>query len=610
MVGSQGVMKVLILVVVVMMLFFGAGTMGKKYPRVMIWTANKRRRRVAGITLLVLLFLLGNLGQLYRLANGYKLQLFSYSNLSPSSPISILVLNQRFSAYVIKGYSYLGKTGVTLSSACSKVLDTDLLMVSEKLEITDDLREVRRRVYQHLLTDYPMAANCFLDSSEESEEEILSKKWFRFGGSGVWLEKYQVHLVVSRVTYSRDYRKDQPTISLLSAQVFDKNWKELKDHTLNVVASDGTEQALTFPNIFKIPIDPAPDSKFRLMGPEDPRVLLREFVNVHGKKDQEPIIIFNLLSNALDKRRGIHGFKPFDNNRAIVFRLKGLVPRGVEKNWTPFFDHSLDSNDETINFVYNFDPLVVIRCSLFNGYCDHVSGPRIEQRLLEEEKESKDAKTKEAKTKAPTRIGPLRGGTNLIPVPSERLPPHVSQNKVFWLGFPRSHINDCGCVKTFYRPHLVIISKDLTTKKFEIEYSSTLLDFNLKVIPWDATKSVCAGGLSVLIPNSVLYWDFIESEDGLVLEDLMGLTLSEADSNVEMIQFKGIWNHVHRVLSAGAINAEVEKGSKGGYSFDEDDVDVRTYRGSRLTECSIEDLDSYCKMKAIEEHWYGEDYWK
>ena len=56
--------------------------------------------------------------------------------------------------------------------------------------------------------------------------------------------------------------------------------------------------------------------------------------------------------------------------------------------------------------------------------------------------------------------GKLRGGTNLVEIPSQSLPKHLRSRK-YWFGIARSHITDCGCVGELYRPHLILISQEI-----------------------------------------------------------------------------------------------------------------------------------------------------
>ena len=216
----------------------------------------------------------------------------------------------------------------------------------------------------------------------KTENEIIQKQWFRFGGSSVWLESEQCFLVFTRVLYSRVESKVQPHISLIRAQAFDKDWKEiigkkipyididLPDNMENEMAkldielniencakyADNTleydacnvQQAKTalqnkkkkehvvskyyvsYPTTFDFYFDAEGDLK----GPEDPHVILRK-----TETTEEPIIIFNMHDN-IESHRRIFSYMP---RRKIDPLLKLQIVerkmRGSEKNWTPFFIH-------------------------------------------------------------------------------------------------------------------------------------------------------------------------------------------------------------------------------------------------------------------------------
>jgi len=495
------------------------------------------------------------------------------------TPLTLNIVSLHYSDFNVPGYSFIEKKiqfETTENFECNAVQFSDKMSSSPAVPVGGDLRRVRNQAFELSKHEYPIAKNCFLDKDDESEEDILRKKWARFCGSSVWLSKYKVHFFVNRIVYAHENARSRPTISLIDVQIFDSNWNELTD--FNITLADGT--MLKYPGLVKIDIDQNPKNKLTVMGPEDPRVVLRKFINDQGELEEEPVIIFNMRRTEIEWKRAMHFYRPFHGNDTIRLSLRDLKPRFREKNWAPFFD---DDDPDNIYFIYNFNPLRIIRCGLSNGVCDKVSGPNFI-----------DSKADESK-----HVGALRGGTNLVPIPSELLPNYLFFRK-YWFGIARSHNNECGCLKEIYRPHAFIISKNLETSEFTWDYVSSLMDFNIVAEPWTDNQPICKDGKNVLIPNSIAYWEHVLKSDSTVEHDFMGITFSEADRTNKIVHIRGFWQHILKALNSknklrdSQSIARIKEYYAGNNSELENEL---------LGRCATSLAEQYCEDTAITQKW-------
>ena len=402
----------------------------------------------------------------------------------------------------------------------------------------------------------------------KTENEIIQKQWFRFGGSSVWLESEQCFLVFTRVLYSRVESKVQPHISLIRAQAFDKDWKEiigkkipyididLPDNMENEMAkldielniedcakyADNTleydacnvQQAktalqnkkkkehvvskyyVTYPTTFDFRFDAEGDLK----GPEDPHVILRKTETI-----EEPIIIFNMHDN-IESHRRIFSYMPHRKIEPLLkLQIVERKMRGSEKNWTPFFHPSDQAQSGisrgSLHFIYSFSPLDIIKCSLNDGICEVVFD---QQSLAISDSNTFDG---------------MRGGTQFVPLPQEM--PGIL-NKNIWVGFPKLHINNCGCGDVFYRPMLDVLIE--SNGIYHQEIIVPAMDLDIEVLSWDGKSTGCQGK-NVLNPNSITHWDIVHQDPHTKqFEDYMTLTISESDSFTKIITLKGVLNYV------------------------------------------------------------------
>lgn len=114
---------------------------------------------------------------------------------------------------------------------------------------------------------------------------------------------------------------------------------------------------------------------------EDPRMF-----ECNGQK----YVAFICLSPYEGQNRCI-ALTPFDEFKPVALRIRGVPYNFIEKNWAPFV------KDNQIHFVYNYDPLVILKYDLNpEGWCDVVfnEGAQLPFR---------------------TDLTFLRGGSNLVP---------------------------------------------------------------------------------------------------------------------------------------------------------------------------------------------------
>ncbi|KAI5951253.1 BMT4 [Candida jiufengensis] len=502
------------------------------------------------------------------------------------TPLQREILDLKFQNVNIPGFSFLNYQDNVVSNSneddskleekfsCSSIQNSNQVSI-EASELVDlnkegDLRFIRNQL-KDLSPNNKAYQLCFQDGEHQSEDDILKKKWFKFCGSAVWMSKYQVYFMVSRVIYSRNARKNLPTISILYGQIFDKNWKELKHYKF-------PNSELIFPTILPHEIDLGKRTKKEVLGSEDPRIILNEYIK-DGELFQEPVIVFSSRRTEINWARAMHTYQPLTNSKKITrMAIKDKKRSFIEKNWAPFFDRNKDDdNGKYINFIYNFNPLRIIKCDLQNGECNKVSGPPFNS------------------ISANDNAGKLRGGTNIIEIPIEFLPTNnLTNDRKYWIGIGRSHINSCGCLQELYRPHIFLMSRLKTkTESFQLDYVSSLIDFNINPESWyerKIPKSTCQDGKSVLIPNSISYWEFNNKEN----IDYMGITFSEADRTNKLLHVRGLLKHIHNLFEI--TNGDQKLGNDENNNQDNNqDQFEKDEKSKLLGECSTFLSNDYCE---------------
>ncbi|CCH58911.1 hypothetical protein TBLA_0B00680 [Henningerozyma blattae CBS 6284] len=444
----------------------------------------------------------------------------------------------------------------------------------EQTFIEDDLIALRKYL---LAKDFDAEDKFIAEHVQQENEkdktdiEIVKRSWYRFGSSSVWMESEQCYVTVTRLMYCKGGNKAYPDISLIRAQTFDKNWKEIKgkripkvdvklpkdiekqieeleneydlnhkscDKYMNSPAQYGAcvveknkvnlenkkraqslidQYFVTYPTVYKFPI-----VAHRIYtGPEDPRIVLRKFGN-----QEEPVVVFNMDTI---KDRKMHAFLPHRALHPLVeLNFPGM--KGMQKNWAPFFlDSDFDSSELSrgyIHFVHNYNPLEILLCSLNDGNCEKVF--------------TKQTLGLTGKNE----YGGIRGGTQFVQLPSviTRI-----NGKTILVGFSKLHINNCGCGSRFYRPMLNIIVEEKGI--FHQELIVPSMDFNIEVLDW-STKSHTCKFYNILSPNSIAFWDVIRQDPHTKkFEDLLVFTFSEADEVSKAINVRGLLDYIINLYS-------------------------------------------------------------
>ncbi|KAL7662857.1 Beta-mannosyltransferase 1 [[Candida] zeylanoides] len=484
-----------------------------------------------------------------------------------------------------------------------KYLDVPLAAIEKCIAKIPDLQHLVDRAYKHFDSKLP----------KESQ-------WHRFGGSSVWIAELGLNFMVSRVYYSPSGVANKGYLSFFYVQAFDQEWQEFphgtvvevpyqQDTVRKEVQSDGSvkekvvkstlqHRSFEFPSILPIPFDRELQSEGDwYYGPEDPRIILRK----HAMGFHEPLIVFNMKSLQL-LQRVIHIYMPFSTHLRYLKRRDEPFKR-VEKNWTPFVPYE---STRYMEFIRTLDPMEVVRCEIDSGQCDVVQAPPGDS----------------------TTAGPLRGGSQLIEVPhipalggktSAKRPP---ANRRVFVGFARAHLNKCGCGESMYRPNLMVLIDDYDpateTHHYKVTHVSEYVDFNVEIKTWDIptvndkgelnppNDEICVGR-SVLIPNSISYWtiesivkrgtvykfaDFDKlaqsdgsADDKVEFNDYLALTLSSADTDVSVVQIKGLLNYLLQLPSLWDTSNVVKDMAELGW------------KGHDLNQkCAVVESRKYCEL--------------
>ena len=425
------------------------------------------------------------------------------------------------------------------------------------------------------------------DADLDSYDFSSLTDWYRFTGSSVWLPDQKYHLMVSRIVYSPN---KIPLVSFIRLQLFDVNWIEVKgrrlryvdidDNTLKTAVLDYERTknetildgiSIKFPNILDIKLDV--ESRSDLLGPEDPRILYNDIAEIH-----EPVAVFN---QDIRGRRTMYATfplrhtKPGHKKEVLLLRTSLMGDYPFEKNWTPFFSNISPAPPPGYKgwmyMFYGLDPLRIFKCSLDTGYCDVVQ-----------------RNSKKTDIDRGGLLTSVRGATSLRPVPRSIVQRMLRRDGItdpdypleLWVGFVKTHIDDCGCGGMLYRPNIMVLVRQ--EMSFRIDLLSSSLDFGKDVMSWDdLTSTYCDDGNNVLNANEISFWHISEelpqdvrpfdpsSREIPKYDDYMALTLSEADENVQVIFLRHVLNYVlgsykHNKLILGSrdVNGEVEERTK------------------------------------------------
>ncbi|EGW31712.1 uncharacterized protein SPAPADRAFT_56503 [Spathaspora passalidarum NRRL Y-27907] len=413
------------------------------------------------------------------------------------------------------------------------------------------------------------------------QDDNVYKYFYKFAGTSVWLKDYGVHLMVSRVLYSKFGLKWDAHMSLLYAQVYNEHWELLHNVELKLPNSD---TILQFPRFMPIPL--YHNLYGGWFGPEDARLFLVKNKNGH----EEPVVVFNaqheqvIVADQGEPAR-CHNYramfmawlfqfqkgkkiaecnpdKKYDNityNKIRELKIDGSgKPKDIEKNWTPFTDPSeRNPYDTHIYFIYEFHNLKVLKCELAHLVSDTLSNCAV---VFE--------------TPSYT-IGPIRGGTELLPLSTIR-----KTKKSIWIGFVRTHLNKWGCEKEMYLPHFFLLSRQ--GSNFKVTYMSSSLAFDVPIRSEHQKIRLCdSEDLNIIIPNGISNWEY-HKESGT---DYMTLTLSTGDSNNILLHLKDIGKMIDE-LYTGEWNENVKDIKMNKCVLDSDLDFCKTY-GDEMTRLGL-----------------------
>ena len=342
--------------------------------------------------------------------------------------------------------------------------------------------------------------------------EVVDRTWGSMAGSSVWLEEFRMYLSVTRVYFYNGGVRHYPRISFMYARLYDFQWIHQENFTIQWYGN-----TITFPCVLNIPAPYKENMHF--YGPEDPRILVEQ-----GIAHAEPVVVFNMIVDVENKTRAMHIHKPFSNITTSL-RIMNEERKDCEKNWSPFFLPRTELWDEVsqveakpseyIHFIYDWQPLKILRCQLSSGLCIFVYRQDQSGSAFYPYTESHDYGEIECR---------MHGGTNFEPLNI----PTVSGLRSF-VGLPRAHTG-AGCGKeALYRPILVLLSTNGT--HFYIDYSSEALDFGHSILDPAQLEDVCNDG-RILLANSITK---ISS-----LDDTMSVSFTVADSTVQVAEVHGV----------------------------------------------------------------------
>lgn len=422
-------------------------------------------------------------------------------------------------------------------------------------------------------------------------DNMKPDRWFQFSGSAIWLQDQKCYLQASRVMYAPDSRST-PSLSLIWLQVFDANWKELDQKRLRFlnISEDKVQHiveeikkvgqtskkaenlldkiSIKFPTVMDVSF-----AKFktnRCIGPSDARI------SIHTTKEgiTEPVVFYDSLDEK--ENRGYFVAFPLrsaEGNSANLTPSKEFHGVGggkfevksVEKNWMPFPGDP--SNYTHMDFIYQVEPLAVVRCNLEDGSCtpkffDKNEGAEVDKVSL-------------------------RGGTNLVSVPENnmkqirKLSGFKGHDIQCWVAFAKLHGWDCGCGMSTYRPTLMLLTR--VDDNYRIDLMTEGIDFDIDVLSFDGRTTKCSDGLNVLTPNSIPFWKVGK------YKDWMEMTISEADANIKIMRLKNMMQYINHILN----DLQRQKQSTNGISL--------SRRNAAVQICMKQKFLGYCKN-------YGENH--
>ncbi|KAL7752115.1 Beta-mannosyltransferase 1 [Sorochytrium milnesiophthora] len=327
----------------------------------------------------------------------------------------------------------------------------------------------------HVIGSLPLNVNVTHFSSafrDAFDFAHVPDNWVGFSGSGVWIDSQQVYLTTTRMVYKKADCPN-PCDALIQSFVYlralDEHFRptsmryQIDDFTVVGVPEDG--------RIVRV-YDATP--RDRELGPEDARA--------HSDDRGNIVLTFNMLD------AGGRRFWKYNLTDGELVHLRPDTEQDtIQKNWAPFFI------DNMMHFVYNFNPLRVLRCENHNSHCKFVVGNKA------------------------SAVSSLRGGT-----PFRRY-----RDTDYFVGIPRT-AQDCSCGR-FYRPHVAVLhAPRVNSSTTAVDYARMDLVYVSEPIDFDRVplrppyvngtgNEVCK---SLLLPCGFLRWDlgFLGGADQALFE--------------------------------------------------------------------------------------------
>ena len=266
---------------------------------------------------------------------------------------------------------------------------------------------------------------------------------------------------------------------------------ELYDNFLWVQEFTASLQVIPFSG--KIVGLPTHSANLMAPGPEDPRALIYK---------GDVLVVFNLQFRNNDRRQVVYNHNTL---KIVVLTVEGLTLQRAEKNWMPFI-----VQDE-LHFIYQLDPLVVLRCDVLTGKCTCV--------------------VPSCSNLPPfnTRNAIARGGTSMV---------KVAENLFF--GFLHSTFRGEDHA---IRGHMMLFSTSpmgVVAVSSEVPYPDALLFCYMNTVPWD-----------VQFPSSVtLLGGDLASTKSL----LLGVHVRDAMSSLLLLELnEPLLNTIKRVRDGACL---------------------------------------------------------
>ncbi|ABN66855.2 predicted protein [Scheffersomyces stipitis CBS 6054] len=546
-----------------------------------------------------------------------------------TDPLSNSIKNLKYHKHPVQSFNAFTDIEGNMEK-CGLLEDKYEIEVSKSLMKSKSLKKIVQKWVNENST-YFQEINEFFHTplQQQLKEGSVDSHWFRLAGSSVWLEQYGIHFMVSRIIYAENKDRGTPNLSMIYAQAYDENWKEVENLELVVPtnnpnlyleSNDPPQFRLQLPQILPIPIHLDKERQWPgFYGAEDPRIIAVK--NARGF--EEPLVFYNsyhgkvvnieeidegkstahllfsrnmFMAWPFQTQRGKYNVQDlpskYHNNiftRVLEIKEANKEREGKQKNWTPFIssqDRKSFGYDKYIYMSIRIEHLQILRCPVVGGSDQFVTECE-EVYLLNPEKSNNDG------------IGPLRGGSQFVNInnmlesyselpEARKLIDSIPKGRELWFSFARANLEYCGCGVKMYRPNLVVVVKD--GDQYKISYVSSFVDLAVEQLGWILKESdnYCPeNDGSVMIPNGIASWTLRENGEKTNIDDYMTLSYSLADATVEIIHIRGVLKALLGLDSKNQNYKLFEKSSA---------LDAKTvgYNNDNI-DCALENSKQYCQ---------------